>query len=216
MEVTNIIINVSISLVVGGGAGFCAFKWLGKRCITHIFDKDLERYKNQLKKEYADYNSTLEEKSKTVQHKLNIQLENLKIQLTPLQTKRLEAIHLVYVDIVKMYEGIMMLTAKFKPTAWGDEQHQLTLINEARANLVKTWVANKLFFSKELAETVDKFIREVFFKSDEYVGLASIIQTDLKFLWEERVKISDDVAEQLPKILEDIEQQFREVLGADK
>lgn len=48
MEVTNIIINISISLVVGGGTGICVFKWFGKRWIGHWFDKDLERYKQQL------------------------------------------------------------------------------------------------------------------------------------------------------------------------
>ena len=48
MEVTNIIINVSISLVVGGGAGICMFKWFGKRWIGYWFDKDLEKYKQHL------------------------------------------------------------------------------------------------------------------------------------------------------------------------
>ena len=48
MEVTNIIISISISLVVGGGTGICVFKWFGKRWIGHWFDKDLERYKQQL------------------------------------------------------------------------------------------------------------------------------------------------------------------------
>lgn len=48
MEVTNIIINVSVSLVVGGGAGLVVFKWLGKKWLSHWFDKDLEKYKQQL------------------------------------------------------------------------------------------------------------------------------------------------------------------------
>lgn len=48
MEVTNIIVNISISLVVGGGSGFAIFKWLGKKWITHWFDRDMEKYKQQL------------------------------------------------------------------------------------------------------------------------------------------------------------------------
>lgn len=48
MEITNIIINVSISLIMGGGAGFYVFKWLGQKWISSWFDKDLEKFKQQL------------------------------------------------------------------------------------------------------------------------------------------------------------------------
>lgn len=48
MEITNIIITVSISTVVGGAAGFSIFKLLAKRWVHKWFEKDLKKYEHQL------------------------------------------------------------------------------------------------------------------------------------------------------------------------
>ena len=48
MDTTNIIINISISLVAGGAAGFGLFKLLGKNWMQNWFAKDLKKYEQQL------------------------------------------------------------------------------------------------------------------------------------------------------------------------
>jgi len=48
IESLDIIINISTSLVVGGGAGFTVFKFLGEKWVEGWFAKELEQYKHQL------------------------------------------------------------------------------------------------------------------------------------------------------------------------
>lgn len=48
MDTMNIIINISISLVAGGAAGFGLFTWFGKKWVSSKFNKQLENHKAEL------------------------------------------------------------------------------------------------------------------------------------------------------------------------
>lgn len=106
MEVTNIIINVSISLVVGGGAGFCAFKWLGQKWVNNWFAKDLEKYKQQLEilkvKDEIRFNILHKERLETVK-KLYSLINDLNdtVAYLMIPTKMAEGTDLNYNELIK-------------------------------------------------------------------------------------------------------------------
>ena len=134
MEVTNIIISISISLVVGGGTGICVFKWFGKRWIGHWFDKDLERYKQQLDL---------------------LKMQNY-LQFSKVYTKQAEYIEGIYERLAKIdLANNLMKAGKFAD----NEKREETLREYSVINTLAKEVWPQLSELEQLAN--DEFLRRV-------------------------------------------------------
>ncbi|MFR9585626.1 MAG: hypothetical protein SNI20_05830 [Rikenellaceae bacterium] len=75
MDVTNIIINISISVVAGGAAGFGLFRWLGKSLMQDWFTRNLKRFEHQLAILKFEYSSLYPKRVKAVEELYSTLLE---------------------------------------------------------------------------------------------------------------------------------------------
>lgn len=175
-------------------------------------DKELENHKIELEKDLENYKSELEAKKLELQERLTFQIECNKIKLEPLQAERLTAIKDVYAELTKLYGNVKGYTALFRPANGKSKEEQIEDIDNSLKNLSECWISRKLFFPKEMADLIDSFIRECYSKA----SLTSLIGTSQgKEAWKEQEKIDKYVTEDMPKVLNAIEDKFRKILGIE-
>ena len=175
-------------------------------------DKEVETHKAKLAKDMENYKSELEEKKIELQQKLTYQIESNKIKLEPLQAERLTAIKDVYAELTKLYDNVKGYTALFRPANGKSKEEQIEDINNSLKNLSECWISRKLFFPKEMADLIDSFIIACYSKA----SLTSWIGTSQgKEAWKEQEKIDKYVTEDMPKVLNAIEDKFRKILGIE-
>lgn len=176
-------------------------KLLGKNLLDHWFAKDIERYKSEL-----------DVKNKDVQNQLDIKLELVKLQESQLIEIRVDSIKKIYQILAKLQGNVDILNMPIRPTVWGEDQDIANEIQKLFSYFQKEWLLCKLFFDKELADKIELFANKCYSNADQNMFNRQVIKEDYKFLKEELSKLRKE-AKELPPILQEIECNFRELVG---
>lgn len=177
-------------------------KLFGKNLLDHWFAKDIERYKSEL-----------DVKNKDVQNQLDIKLELVKLQESQLIEIRVDSIKKIYQILAKLQGNVGILNMPIRPTVWGEDQDIANEIQKLFSDFQKEWLSCKLFFDKDLSDKIELFANKCYSNADQNMFNRQVIKEDYKFLKEELSKLREEAKTELPPILQEIECNFRELVG---
>jgi hypothetical protein len=201
---------------IGAGLIVSVIGFIGKKVIEQIFNKDLEKFKNNLQSE--------NEKTKL---KFEIELESFRADLNLLYSKQInlyskksEIIENLYQKLVELNATMLDMTAMFRNITGKDEQtvqkEELERVNSAAEkgnDFFNFYNYNKIYFEIEtclLIQNLQQQFREVHsdFSFTHTFGLPPSEMT-----YDMAKKGSERVRTDIPKLLEKLEEDFRKTLG---
>lgn len=185
-------IIAGIFTVISGVATVLLYK--KKNSIVHKFNADLETHKANLNKE----------------------LEITKLQLAPLQEKRLESIKTVYVLLYEIYGCVKVLKECQSSPATMIDDNLNKQIYDKSIELMNTWHIHKLYFSKSLAADIEELIALsiksagviMFSKND---ALHEFAKTSIEFDINKLIRELN--ASSIEELFTKIEREFRSIMG---
>lgn len=147
-----------------------------------------------------------ENKGKEIQYKLNTQLEVIKLQLSSLQERRVDAINDVYTELVNVLEfiesGLIF--------SQDNEKAKADFIKSA-GDLKRFWTKYKLFFPEKLAHDIDIFINKAYHSSHGYFLFLNSDPID----WKQIGVIRDEASKEMRPLLNEIEKSVRKLIGVE-
>lgn len=172
----------------------------GKKLVENFFAKGLEVKKIELQNE----------------------LEKSKIQFSNLHSKRIDIIEGVYSRLVELNSAMIDLTRRIHPIiedADKEEQERIIRANKALAEFRDFFLPHKIYFDIELADKIDSIHKMYWDKGWDFTYLNSrmksgqMLQSTWKEFYEESKKVTESIDVDIPPILSDLEEEFRDILG---
>jgi hypothetical protein len=172
----------------------------GKKLVESFFAKGLEIKKIELQNE----------------------LEKNKIQFSSLHGKRIEIIEGVYTRLVELNSAMYDLTRRIHPIiedADKEEEERIIRANKALTEFRDFFLPHKIYFNTELAEKIESIHKMYWDKGWDFTYLNSRMKSGqmLKDTWkdfyEESKKVTESIDIDIPPILNELEEEFRDILG---
>lgn len=206
-----IFLQTIIYLLVGTGI----LTYIIKRYISFIFDKDLDKFRSQLNLEVESYKATL-------------QLENEKnrIKFLKLHEKRGIVIEEFYQKLISMESSMRSFIT---PMQWvgeksKDEKKKMASVDYSK--FIDYYTKNKIFFQKPICKIIDEIDQEVKKAFTDFTlypsyptekAPPSIFNArDQKKRIELWQKAWDNISQKIPVLKEQLEDEFRIILGVDE
>ena len=186
MDTLEIIINITISTLTGITAGFCAFKFLGKKWVENWFAKDLKQY----------------------EHKLAILKVKDEIKFNLLHNERIGAIKQLHTLIFDLTDSMirLMMPSEMQKTIEIDVKH-LAMINLQKSHKIQMYLlSNDIYLPKILVDrlagvcyTFDSITKSIMYDNTE----------------ENKKRLNDFYIEKVRPLLEELKNEFRRLLGVE-
>jgi hypothetical protein len=186
-----------ITAILASGAWLLIVVFLGKSLIANWFSKDIEKYKGQI----------------------SAQNSEKKIILSRVNEKRAEA-------IAEIYQGIIKYTAKAKKFVHQaehvDEEERENLLNslsESANQFREIYSKNHLYLTKTTCSRIQDVFKEVQIPAHNFIfALGAYLHsggvTKEQYVTEWGTAFTS-FADKIPTLLEDLENQFRSLLGVE-
>ncbi|SDG82248.1 hypothetical protein [Psychroflexus sediminis] len=194
----------------------------GKKMIEYFFSKTIELKKTELNQKLENYKTKLEQQNRDFQHDLDLKLNEFNIQFSKLHQDRAEVIRQLYHKIIELQSAMTVFTRKVHPiikSAEKEKKERLDRVNKAIHNFVNYYMPNKIYFDKDLAKKLDNLSNEYRTKGWDFAQMSSHL-SEYKMakgsydIYQKKLdKISDIVIKEFPKIIEELEDEFRTILG---
>ena len=201
-HMTNVLLQELIKYLGSAAIIMAAIAWLIKTLTTHFLRKDAEDYKQQLARETESFKSQLE-----------IAAKEHEIRFGKLHEKRAQIIEQLYLLLDETQRATSLIPLTHKLGGQGINKGLIKEISDSYPKLVRFFEQNKLYFSSNLAEQMQKIINEIGDVEDY-----ALLQDDekardhLQTLEKGLLTKSHDFR----KAMKLIEQEFRTLLGSDK
>jgi hypothetical protein len=200
-----------------GVFGIAAF--VIQRIIEHSSTKNLEKYKQELDFTLRSYQLTLDTDLERYKSDLNLHFT----RQTTLHDKRLSIIDEMYKKLVNLDSGMRAMTGMHLvyEDAEKEDQERVDTAQKAFAEYNNYFLYNKLYFNKEISTLLENIRKEYFSANFDFFepkrlqsftggrpsegGYRAAVETSQAA----SKKIRDDI----PKILGQLEEEFRKLLG---
>ena len=186
MDVSEIIINITISTLAGVTTGFCAFKFLGKKWVENWFAKDLKQY----------------------EHKLAVLKVKDEIKFNILHNERINTIKQLHSLIFDLTDSMLhlMMPSEMQKIIKIDVDN-LAMINKQKSHKIQMYLlSNDIYLPKIL---VDR-IAGVCYTFDSITK--SIMDDNTE---ENKKRLNDFYIEKVRPLLEELKNEFRRLLGVE-
>ena len=186
MDVSEIIINITISTLAGVTTGFCAFKFLGKKWVENWFAKDLKQY----------------------EHKLAVLKVKDEIKFNILHNERINTIKQLHSLIFDLTDSMLhlMMPSEMQKIIKIDVDN-LAIINKQKSHKIQMYLlSNDIYLPKIL---VDR-IAGVCYTFDSITK--SIMDDNTE---ENKKRLNDFYIEKVRPLLEELKNEFRRLLGVE-
>jgi anion-transporting ArsA/GET3 family ATPase len=196
----------------------------GKSLIKYFFDESIELKKNELKEEFAKYMVSIEQENKKFQHLLDAKLSEFNVRFSELHQERAKVIKELYHKLIELHSAMYAYTRRAHIVindAEKEEEERTQRLNIAIREFNNYYMPNKIYFNRQLADKLDKLAQEYWSKGMDF----SYSKKDMKdrdlpkeFLKENFAKIkeiSDSVESDFIIVINDIENEFRSILGVE-
>ena len=186
MDVSEIIINITISTLAGVTTGFCAFKFLGKKWVENWFAKDLKQY----------------------EHKLAVLKVKDEIKFNILHNERINTIKQLHSLIFDLTDSMLhlMMPSEMQKIIKIDVDN-LAMINKQKSHKIQMYLlSNDIYLPKIL---VDR-IAGVCYTFDSITK--SIMDDNTE---ENKKRLNDFYIEKVRPLLEELKTEFRRLLGVE-
>ena len=205
----------------------------GKRFVEYFFNKTIELKKFELGKNLESHRQFIEQENKLIQLSLDKNLENYKsklevlklefqVQLSQLYTKRYEIIAELYKHLSELNASLLDMTSSIHPIiadAEKEEKERIDRANNAFYHFSTHYIPNKIFFPKAISDKLDHIQKFHWSKSWDYQYIRNeVLRKNIPHeTWKEffgkSIELSQKVREEIPVLLEEIETEFRQLLG---
>jgi hypothetical protein len=201
-----------LAVTLGGTAvATFAIAWLARSIITNWLSKDVERYKTQLK---AESDVSVER----LRSDLQITAAKRNIEFSRIHEKRLEIISELAGKLVTFHQAVASYVSVFEWKEGPSKEERRKLAADAFTKFNEYYHPRRFFLPQHTVEKVEDF-REGLYK----------ISIDFMFYVEQGRPFSKDPAKDIdvwakaseytsveaPKLLKELEDDFRKVLGID-
>ena len=193
-----------------------AITYLAKRIVEQLLSRDLEKFKSNLQSENEKARIQFEKEIESYKADLNLAYSK-QIQL---YSRKSEIIEELYHKLVDLNFMMLDLTALFRNITGKDElainAEEVERVNkaaEAGNVFFKFYAINKIYFEKDtclLIENLQKQFRQSY---SEYLFVQQFGAPQGEMNYRMAIQASDRVKEDLPKLMEKIEDDFRNTIG---
>lgn len=200
-----------------GVFGIAAF--IIQRIIEHSSTKNLEKYKQELDFKIRSYQLTLDRDLEKYKSNLNL---HLSLQTT-LHDKRLTIIDEMYKMLVTLDSGMRNMTGMHfvYEDAEKENQERVDIAQKAFTEYNNYFLYNKLYFNKDISDLLENVRKEYysanldFFEPNRLKSFTGGRPTPegYKKAVETSQAASQRIRNDIPRILEQLEEQFRKLLG---
>jgi hypothetical protein len=196
----------------GTAIAVAALAWFARSIVTHWLSKDVEAYKTRLE---AESTIALER----VRSQLQILAARRNIEYSRIHEKRLEIISELVGKIVVFYERV---SAYVSEVEWGgapSKEERRKLAAEAFADFNKYFIPRRFFLPKATVEKIEAFRGGLYKISVDfmfYVEYPRERKTNPKKDLDVWTQASDYTLKEAPKLIADLEDEFRNILGIEQ
>ncbi len=175
--------------------------------IKYLSDKNLEKNKNELSNEY---NRNME----IYKHELNKRIIEHDISYKRIYEKKLDAVHEIYKRIIEFQNSASFLVSVIEQSSWPSKKERYEEYNKKYKELYEYYSMNRLFLDEDITKKIDGFIKQIsdqiiFFKNSVVKNEDKGLDERAENIWEKSCEL---IQNETPKILKDIEQDFRKTL----
>jgi len=194
----------------------------GKKLIEYMFSETIELKKLELNQDLELHKNKLNQESKNFQNLLDIKLNQFNIQFSKLHQDRAEVIKGLYHRLIELQSAMVDFTARghiVVQNAQKEKSERTERVNKAFKDFINFYLPNKIYFEKELADILDKVSSEYWNKGADFAAMSeeleeSDLPSDLYIDNRKKIKeISEIVKNEYPKVIAELENEFREMLG---
>jgi len=209
-----------------------AMAWLARSLIGQYLNKDIERFKSDLK-------ANSDKEVESLKAELKLEIDKASFQFNTLHFKRAEVMAKLYEMFDDLYGNTRLLLFEFerrqnredlerkheaehrKPwelvagihSLTEDEKIKIDLVGTSARDLYAFYRSHKIYFPSEICSEIDRFLSLTFYTASNYQNVAIknengelMVNPKVKELWE-------DAYRTIPGILNDLENRFRSLLG---
>jgi len=184
-----IIENLGVFGLLAGGVA-----WLIRELFKGMLNRDLEKFKSALEKDAISH----------------------KIRYERLQSERVEVTKEVYKRLVRLHASIRSITNQVQ---WGpqpSDEEKYRIAAEASKDLISYFDENRIFFEERLAKDIDSFLIALSKTGMNYqFHLQAANQDNPELAREQWDKTREQIGVEVPRILKQLEDSFRGILGID-
>ena len=194
----------------------------GKKIIIYFFDETIELKKAELNQDLENHKKVLEQQNKDFQHSLDLKLNDFNIRFSKLHQDRADVIKELYHKVIELQSAMTVFTRRIHPIiedADKENEERIERVNKGFNDFVNFYFPNKIYFERKLAEKLDFLAQLYRDKSWNFGYLSNRIRKEnipaevYKEFSNEMKEISKFVDEEFPKVIEELEDEFRSLLG---
>lgn len=190
--------------------------YLAKRVIEQVLNKDLEKFKNNLQSANEKAKIEFEKEIEGYKADLNL-LYSKQIQL---YSKKSEIIEKLYQKLVDLNYIMLDMTVSFRNITGKDEQtvqqEELERVNKAAEHgndFFKFYGTNKIYFEKTTCSLIESLQQQFREAHSDYSFRHTFGMPPSEMTYEMAKKSSERVRNDIPKLMETLEDDFRQTLG---
>lgn len=193
------------------------------------FDERMELKRQELALDLERHKANLELESKRCQSELELKLNQFNIQFSKLHQDRAEVIKDAHAKLVELHSAMCDYTALVRSNRVGEDrerskQLQLERANNALIEFNDCIILNSIFFEKSLfdklnhirSQYADKGWHYNFYKEMMRDEGSSLDRNTYKQYLEQTIEISKSFLADFPLLIEELEDEFRKLLGVVK
>jgi hypothetical protein len=191
--------------------------------------RETERFKSDLAKDLELYKSELSNQRDTQMQQINhhnqVELEKYKaeihkeaisheVTITTLNTIRADAIREIYKGLIETSDSFKQLTSLFETASMPDKESRAKLFIEYYESSIQYFRKNRLLLNQEICDSIEAYQNEFlkpFIEFRIYVmNPQSFDHTSSIDTW---LAVAAKATQDMPAILDGLEESFREILG---
>jgi hypothetical protein len=201
MDIWELLLKLGVFSAIGTGITYL-LKTLGKQ----FMDQNLEIHKMQLNQQLQS-------------HKAELDLINVK--QSRLHDKRIETIQELYEKLTEFYLDLDTLIRWKNVTGLTEEQIKQQQFEEANKTFesgnkfTRYYTMNKLYFSVEMCEKIDEIIKEMRSCQYDLTIQYQWMNLSAEMTMDSFKKAREKLEKEVPKLKQQIENEFREILGVN-
>ncbi len=194
----------------------------GKKLIEYFFDEAIEIRKLQLNQNLEGFKGQIEQQNKDFQHQLDRTLNEFNIRFSKLHEERAEVIKELYKRIVELHSAMVIFTRRVHVVIDNgdkEEEERLISVNKALNEFHNFFIPNRIFFNKVLAGKLENLSKEYWNKGWDFASMhgqfkaGGLTKEIVKSYLEKSRKITETIETDFVKLIEDLENEFRQMLG---
>ncbi|WP_303920874.1 hypothetical protein [Draconibacterium sediminis] len=188
--------------------------WLIQKTIDSFLNKKFEAYKKELQIKSDEHRLKLDKDLKDYESKLNLFINKTSL----LQQRRIDILSKLYKKLAFLYRTMFELTRLVKfvyEGEDGDETENQRIIDAGAAynDFSEYFDNHKIYFSPEICELIVKLKKEFWESFHDYTFKSKFNLPPSEMTYQQAKDAAKKIDEDVPKILELIELEFRKLVG---